>query len=197
MSLSVGGATGLQKIIRCKCFLLLLLCLKIRINWWRRWWWNRLWWSRWLKQRHTWASTSMNMQSLSTVMKHVWPCLVRNLHVLNHAMLILIKIYELGLHILLHVINAIMHSPRSRLAWPRRSRFYLSSITLNFHHHRIINHSFRCTNLFFLFHLTPALRHNSVIRCGCRNPWMPCSNPWIIECWITKPTSIFMPSIIA
>ena len=72
-------------------------------------------------------------------------------------MLILIKICELGLHILLHVINAIMHSPRSRLAWPCRSRFYLSSITLNFHHHSIINHSLGCTNFLFFIPLNPSI----------------------------------------
>ena len=130
-----------HRIISYKGYLLFMLGLNILLRCGRRWrwWWHWLWWRRWLKLRHNWPTTSINMQGLGTIAEHVCPCLVGHLHILDHAMLILIKIYKLGLQILLHIINAIVSSPKSRLAWRYRSRNYLIILTLNLDNHSIIN----------------------------------------------------------
>ena len=63
-----------------------------------------------------------------------------------------------------------MHSPSSRLAWPRRSRYYLSSITLNFHHHSIINYSLKCTNLLFFIPFNPSIATQLCNKMRMRKP---------------------------
>ena len=100
-------------------------------------------------------------------MKHIRPSLVWALYVLHHAMLILVDVGELGLHQLLHMMKTFIHRPRSRLTWPCRPSFSFHTITLNFHHHRIINDTFRCTNFLFFIPLNP-----SILAQFCNEMWM-------------------------